>query len=1440
MSRSDAAWVDVLPQMKGFAAPLMKGVKEASKKAGTEGGRALADGISAEAKKADVSPVVRELEKVERAAKKTADEQANAAKKAASEVGKSQTRIIDARDKARSAAANVERAEADLEKRRATAASKSAEVEKAERDIAARRASGEESTEDLAKAELDLAGKRADSAKADAEVTASTAKLEGARTKLGQATEKVENEDIALRAAITESKVAHQEARDAAADHARAQEDLARETGVAAQEAEKALPAWKRLWSGMDGTGGLKKQIVNGMKGIGREVEKEAERIRSRGDALLGGIGKGVKWGAAGVAAGGAAFLGGAAIGGFNRLADIEDARASLEGLQMSGAEVDKVMESALASVKGTAFGMGEAASVAATMSAAGIKPGEELTDVLSLVADSATIAKRDIGDMGLIWSSVASKGKLQGDDAMQLLSSGIPIWDMVAEVMGVTSEQAQKLGSEGKVGFDVFAEAMETRLGGAAQKSGETVRGSFANLKAAVSRLGASALEDFYPLIAPALRGVTAFIDGIGEKVTPYIETFSDGVRGIYDLLVGGDFTGALRDAFGWEEDSPAVDMILRFRDGAKGLYDLLVKGDFTTALREAFGWEEDSPAVGALLMLRDAAIEVGGWLRDNLIPILSGVGGFLAYLGGTAVVGAIMSLGGVISGALATIGWIPLAIGAAVGVLTWFFTETELGAQVLETAWEGIKVAVGAVADWFTTTALPVIVAGFQWLQEAVGVVGEWFSTKLWPALQTGFEVLRAVADEVIPVVVDYAKTLGDYWSQIVVGVVIPALQQFAGYLQDTVFPIVQRLWTDYVQPAFVAIGGAAVWLWYNAVKPALSALSTFVTETLAPTIVWLWENVVSPAFSAIGSFIGWAWNSVIFPALDALKAFLTNVVGPTVVWLWQNVIVPAWKGISWAIDTAWAVIQVIFAAIDWTLRNVVGPVFTWLRDKIITPVWDGVKSTLETGWNFIRDHVFTPLKNFISDSVAPAFQTGVDAIGAAWEGLKSLAMAPVRFVVDSVINKGIIDNFNKIADTFGTDRIKHLPVPGMPTGEQRGTTRVGGGRTAAFATGGIMPGYTPGRDVHRFVSPTGGVLDLSGGEPVLRPEAGRVLGASWVHGINAAARSGGVSGVQSFLGGGHQALAGGGFISRLWGGAKDLAGDALDTLLKGWDFATEALSDPGGALAKIVDAVLGKMPGDGAFSDTVKKVPSKIASMIGDALSGLGDAVGGAPIGPAKGGGSLSLASQIASGMGLRMTSGYRRGARTAGTGSVSYHSRGRARDYAGPAGTMMRFFNAMHPYKPTELLYSPAGGRQWRRWGAQQNTSGVTRRNHFNHVHVAFRDGGMFGQRSWPAIQGYSGGGVLPPPVKPVVYDEGGWLKPGLSLVHNKSGRPEPVFTGTQGKSIIQMLERGHAPGGGDTFVVNTQEDRAAGIVSALMWEQKKRRRTGGKYAQAGSR
>ncbi|MGE4599415.1 tape measure protein, partial [Bifidobacterium longum subsp. longum] len=74
-------------------------------------------------------------------------------------------------------------------------------------------------------------------------------------------------------------------------------------------------------------------------------------------------------------------------------------------------------------------------------LSAAGIASGEQMTKVLKTVADTAQISGRSLTDIGTIFGSVAARGKLQGDDMLQLMSSGVPVLQMLAKHLNTTSE---------------------------------------------------------------------------------------------------------------------------------------------------------------------------------------------------------------------------------------------------------------------------------------------------------------------------------------------------------------------------------------------------------------------------------------------------------------------------------------------------------------------------------------------------------------------------------------------------------------------------------------------------------------------------------------------------------------------------------------------------------------------------------------------------------------------------------------------------------------------------------------------------------------------------------------------------------------------------------------------------------------------------------------
>lgn len=99
---------------------------------------------------------------------------------------------------------------------------------------------------------------------------------------------------------------------------------------------------------------------------------------------------------------------------------------------------------------------------------------------------------------------------------------------------------------------------------------------------------------------------------------------------------------------------------------------------------------------------------------------------------------------------------------------------------------------------------------------------------------------------------------------------------------------------------------------------------------------------------------------------------------------------------------------------------------------------------------------------------------------------------------------------------------NRIDNLPPRTTVKIHADGTVSFPGSsaRASPFAAGGVLPGYTPGRDPHLFSSPTGGQLALSGGEAIMRPEWTRAVGPDFIHGANRAARQGGIEGVRSYL--------------------------------------------------------------------------------------------------------------------------------------------------------------------------------------------------------------------------------------------------------------------------------------------------------------------------------
>ncbi|WP_326827430.1 lytic transglycosylase domain-containing protein [Streptomyces sp. NBC_01751] len=153
---------------------------------------------------------------------------------------------------------------------------------------------------------------------------------------------------------------------------------------------------------------------------------------------------------------------------------------------------------------------------------------------------------------------------------------------------------------------------------------------------------------------------------------------------------------------------------------------------------------------------------------------------------------------------------------------------------------------------------------------------------------------------------------------------------------------------------------------------------------------------------------------------------------------------------------------------------------------------------------------------------DNVKDAADDARGAVGGGKSSLNSRLGQLNGMSTGSVVKqiKALKDALDDAAGKAGTlnSRLNSISehAPGSGSGS-KGKPKKPGKRSAL---GGVLPGYTPGRDVHVFSSPTAGELHLSGGESVMRPEWTAAMGAGEVDRLNNVARTKGVSGVRQAM--------------------------------------------------------------------------------------------------------------------------------------------------------------------------------------------------------------------------------------------------------------------------------------------------------------------------------
>lgn len=853
-------------------------------------------------------------------------------------------------------------------------------------------ASMESATVGVTRAEEGLQKAKRDSEAASASAMRAEERLEAKRN-----SGKASAGDLAAAEADLNAKKASAEAASAGLSAAEDRvADAKRQAATASKEYEAALSREDSVLYKMETALPI---IGDRVKGVGESFKTLGGNMSAVGGDLTRKITVPV--------VGATAAVGGLVAGlGFQRLVGLDSAQAKLRGLGYEASEVEDISGQVTTAIEGTMVTMAEGVDIAAGALAAGIDEGEELESYIRLVGDAAIASGRSTSEMAQIFNRVEGSGKLMTQE-LNMLEQSVPgVTAALADSYGVAQDEFREMVTNGEVDAEHFRGVMDEFMGGMGEAYSDSFAGMAKNITAYLGIVGEEMLSGAFPKIK--------------ESMAEFIEYLqSDAVMDFAAKV--GEFIG---DAF---------ERIL-------GIIQSVIEW-----------WTNLSGTVQKFILIALGVLVALG-------PILLIVGKIITFIGGVVTaIGSIISIAGPVIGVLGKIGgafaflanpitWIIAGIAALTAGLVWFFTQTEMGQNIVSTAWAWIQGAIGAVVDWAVGTAWPMlqsawagIVSGAEWLwgiiksvwggvKAAISAVVDWAVGTAWPMIQSVWDgivsgaqwlwgILEPIFIMIVAIFLYVGQTLWNIYSTLIKA------------MWDAFVAIVQWVWNSILQPIFnfildlfrsVGVGMMAVWT--GVLKP--------VFNFLADIVRWVWDNVIRPYFNAISR----AWSTMselmrgiyanyIQPMFARFRDFVASVADRLRYWFhWIRL---KWAELRYNLYRIYATrIRPIFEA----LRDFVARVAGRLRDFFdrIRNSWSVMRDRLNSIWvNRLRP-VFRAVGNFVKNDLVGAIEDGIDFIKKVWGTVANIFRKPINWVINTVWNNGLRKAYNTVAGMINADKL------------------------------------------------------------------------------------------------------------------------------------------------------------------------------------------------------------------------------------------------------------------------------------------------------------------------------------------------------------------------------------------------------------------------------
>lgn len=140
----------------------------------------------------------------------------------------------------------------------------------------------------------------------------------------------------------------------------------------------------------------------------------------------------------------------------------------------------------------------------------------DNLLDTMTKLGDLASGNAEKMDRITLAYGQMLAKGKVTGEELMQMTEAGVPLQTALAESIGVTDEEFSKMVSKGEVGIDALNKAItglttsDGKFAGMMEKQSQTMRGMLSTMQDNISEFFRKMGEGAFGEVKSALQDVS------------------------------------------------------------------------------------------------------------------------------------------------------------------------------------------------------------------------------------------------------------------------------------------------------------------------------------------------------------------------------------------------------------------------------------------------------------------------------------------------------------------------------------------------------------------------------------------------------------------------------------------------------------------------------------------------------------------------------------------------------------------------------------------------------------------------------------------------------------------------------------------------------------------------------------------------------------------